>query len=40
MPILIDRARPLTGIVVSQEGMSDLVAVMESWEEAWDVAKH
>ncbi len=38
--ILIDRAKPLTGVAVSQEAMPVLVVVMESWEVTWDVAKH
>ena len=38
--ILIDRAKPLTGVAVSQEAMPVLVVAMESWEVTWNVTKH
>jgi hypothetical protein len=38
MLILIDRAKPLTGVAVSQEAMPVLVVTMETWEVVWDVA--
>ena len=38
MLILIDRAKPLTEVVLSQEAMPVLVVAMETWEVVWDVA--